>query len=257
MVKLSIIIPAYNEAGRIEKTLISYYTFFSKNIKDFEIIIVPNNCSDNTFEIVKKFSHSKKNIKIKNITHYVGKGGAIIEGFKIAKGDYIGFTDADNATNAEAFFELYKNIEDYDGIIASRWIKGAKINRKQPIFRRVASRVFNVFVRILFGIKLRDTQCGAKLFKKEKLMLVLPELVTTRWAFDVDLLYKFKLKNYKVVEIATEWTDDPNSKLNIKKASLEMFFAISRLRLIHSPFRFIVDIYDNLANIFLIINITK
>ena len=247
MLKLSIIIPAYNEENRIINTLQDYYNFFSKKFRDqFEIIVVPNNCNDNTFDVVKNFSKNKEHIKIKNIPYFVGKGGAIRDGIYIANGELIGFVDADNSTNPDAFYELYNNINGYDGIIASRWIKGAVINKKQPLSRRIASRSFNILVRTIFGLNVRDTQCGSKLFKRKPLLEIIPKLSTTRWAFDVDLLYKLKLNNYKVVEIPTIWNDNPDSKLNIKKASFEMFLAISRLRLIHSPFKFIVALYEKI-----------
>ncbi len=243
--KLSIIIPAYNEEKRIVNTLLEYHNFFYKKLKkDFEIIVIPNNCKDKTPQVVRNISKKYEQIKSKNMPYFCGKGGAVIEGFKTAKGELIGFVDADNSTKPETFYELYKKIEDSDCIIASRWINGAKVSPKQTITRRIASRTFNVLVRILFGIKISDTQCGAKLFKREPLLEVLPKLVTTRWAFDVDLLYKLKLHHYKIKEIPTTWSDNIDSKLNVKKAAVEMFLAITRLRLVHSPFKFIVKVYD-------------
>ena len=251
MLKLSIIIPAYNEAKRIIKTLNNYYRFFHRKFRnDFEIIIVPNNCTDNTFDVVKKFSRNKKNIIIKNIPYFVGKGGAIREAVYLARGKFVGFVDADNSTKPSAFYNLYTKINGYDGIIASRWIAGAIVNKKQPLTRRIASRTFNLLVRTLFRINLRDTQCGAKLFRQAPLLKIIPQLSTTQWAFDIDLLYKFKISNYSIKEIPTVWDDDPNSKLNVIKASTEMFLAIIRLRLIHSPFKFIVDAYGVLTKRF-------
>ena len=96
MAKLSVVIPAYNEEKRIHRTLDSYAKFFSKKVKDFEIIVVLNNCNDNTLKIVKNFKNKK--IKYLNFKEAIGKGGAILEGFKVAKGDLIGFVDADMAT---------------------------------------------------------------------------------------------------------------------------------------------------------------
>ncbi len=249
MIKLSIIIPAYNEEKRIVNTLRSYYTFFLNKLgKEFELIVVPNNCSDDTPKIVQNFANKHPGVLCYNIPYYVGKGGAVLEGFKLAKGKCAGFVDADSSTSPDAYYDLYVNINDYGGIIASRWIKGAVINKKQPLVRRIASRVFNIIVRMLFRINLRDSQCGAKLFKREHLMKIIPKLVTTRWAFDVDLLYQFKKSGFKIKEIPTVWNDNPDSTLNVKKASIEMFLAVSRLRLIHSPFKFIVAIYDKIAS---------
>ena len=243
--KISIVIPAYNEENIIEKTLSDYYNYFSKIYKnDFEIIVIPNNCSDKTSEIVKKFSINKKQIKYKIFQEKIGKGGAVIEGLKIAQGELMGFVDADNATKPPAFHDLVKNIGNYEGIIASRWIKGAKILTPQPWIRRFASRGFNLLIKMFFQIKLRDTQCGAKLFKKKQLKKVLPKLGITQWAFDIDLLYHLKKQKCKIKEIPTTWEEPGGSKLNVKKTSIEMFLAIVRLRLIYSPFKFIVKIYD-------------
>jgi len=245
MVKLSIIIPAYNEEKRILKTLETYNEFFSKKFKnEFEILVIVNNSKDNTLGIVKEFSRECKQIKYKNFNEAIGKGGAILEGFKIAKGDLIGFVDADNATRPESFYNLVENIKDYDGIIASRWIKGAKMNIKQPLIRRIGSRGFNFLVKLFFGINLSDTQCGAKLFKNSPLRKIAPKLGITKWAFDIDLLYLMRLNKFRVKEIPTIWYDDKESKLKVVKVTIEMFLAIMRLRLIYSPFKFIVRIYD-------------
>src|SRR3989344_7811527 len=165
--KLSIIIPAYNEETRIGKTLENYTSFFNKNLKNYEIIVVLNGCVDNTLEIVNKIANKNKTLKILEFKEKIGKGGAIKEGFKLAKGDLIGFVDADSSTSPEEFLKLYNNISDYDGIIASRWMKGSVISKKQPFLRIIFGRVFNFIVNALFGFHYKDTQCGAKLFRKQ------------------------------------------------------------------------------------------
>lgn len=242
---ISIVIPAYNEGKGIEKILKVYHDYFKKQGVDFELIAVPNNCSDDTPEIAKNFAKNKKEIRIHNIPYFVGKGGAVLEGFKIAKSDLVGFVDADLATAPDAFFDLYKNLDNYDAILASRWIKGANILVKQPLSRRIASRGFNFLVRAFFGIPARDTQCGAKLFKKEPVLKVIPFLDITKWAFDIDLLFHLKRSGYKMKEIPTTWHEPGNTHLKIGKTSFEMGLAIARLRLVYSPFRFIVSLYDH------------
>lgn len=245
MKNLTIVIPAYNEEKRIGKTLEEYIQFFSEKLSnDFDIFIVLNGCRDNTLDVVKKFSRKYPNIDYINIKEAIGKGGAIIEGFKKADSNFIGFVDADGATPARAFYDLYINIGNNEGIIASRWIRGANIGKKQPISRRIASRIFNLWVRFLFGIKVRDSQCGAKLFTKDAVRKVQDGLGITRWGFDVDLLYLMKKNNLKIIEIPTEWNEPGGSKLNLKKISYEMFLSTIRLRLIYSKFIFIVKIYD-------------
>lgn len=243
--KLSIIIPAYNEEKVIGNTLKDYATFYSEKLKDdFEILVILNGCRDKTSDVVKNMIKEYPQIKYKNFSEPIGKGGAVIEGFKIANGSLIGFVDADGATMPDAFHELVENIGDNEGIIASRWIKGARILKKQPLSRRIASRAFNVIVKALFGINVRDSQCGCKLFKDYAIKIITPKLGITQWAFDIDLLYLMKKLGYKIAEIPTTWKEPGYTHLNLKKTIPEMFLAISRLRLIYSPFSFIVNLYD-------------
>jgi glycosyltransferase involved in cell wall biosynthesis len=242
--KLSIIIPAHNEENRISKTLEEYCRFFSKKCKkEFEIIVVLNGCTDRTLDIVRRFKRKYSQIKYLNFMQS-GKGFAIIQGFKAARGELIGFTDADCSTPPEAFYDLIENINGFGGIIANRWMKESIVRPKQPLSRRMASRIFNLLVRALFGIKSQDTQCGAKLFKKEAIKKVLPNIGITAWAFDIDLLYQLKKKGYKIKDIPTVWSDKGHSKLNVAKTSFQMFLAVVRLRLINSPFKFVVRAYD-------------
>ncbi|MFA4887218.1 MAG: dolichyl-phosphate beta-glucosyltransferase [Candidatus Nanoarchaeia archaeon] len=242
--KLSIVIPAYNEEKRIGKTLDSYLTYFTKHYKkDYELIVVLNGCRDNTFGVVQSFSKHIQ-LKILEFKEAIGKGAAVIRGFNASHGDYIGFVDADLSTSAEEYHKLVLNIEPSDCIIASRYIKGAHVEPKQPLSRRIASRGFNILIRILFGLNVKDSQCGSKLFKKHALKTILPSIGTTRWAFDIDLLYQLKRKGFTYKESPTVWKDAAGSTLNIKKAIVEMFLAVIRLRLVYSPFIFIVKIYN-------------
>lgn len=248
MIRLSIIIPAYNEEKRIANTLQEYLEFFSEIYKkDFEILVILNGCKDNTLDIVKGYEKRYPQLKYEDIKEAIGKGGAIIEGFKIAQGKLIGFVDADNSTKPSEFYDLVKNMDEkHDGVIASRWLKESKLPIKQPKSRIILGRSYNFMVRLLFRLKLKDTQCGAKLFTKESIKTVIPRLNITRWGFDVNLLYVLKRHGYKIKEIPTTWYDDPRSNLKKFKTTLEMFLSLIRLRLIYSPFKFIVKIYDKL-----------
>lgn len=254
----SIIIPAYNEEKRIGKILENYGRFFTekyekKEISDFEILVVINNTKDKTEEIVKKYSKKYKKIKYLNFKQG-GKGFAIIKGFEDAvkrKSDLIGFVDADMSTPPEAFYGLIRNIKNYDGIIADRWDKRSIITPKQSLFRRLISRVYNLIVRILFFLPFRDTQCGAKLFKRRVIENNYRKLVTSNWAFDIALLYCLrKESNALIKSIPTIWHDDTGSKVNLKRTPLMMFASSVRLRLIHSPFRDFVRVYRNLPDKF-------
>jgi len=245
MDKLCIVIPAYNEEKRIGRTLEVYSTFFDKlKNKDFNynLLIVINNTKDRTEEIVRSFSKKNKHIKFVNLIKG-GKGYAITEGFKLAlKEDYslIGFVDADIATSPEQFYRLVKGISRYDVSIANRYDKNSKIVPAYSFRRLIVSRIFNFIVRVLFSLPYHDTQCGAKLLRKEALEKVIPDLTLMGWAYDVNLLYACHLKGLKVVEVPTVWAEKEYSKLRVGKVSIQMFLAVLQLWVDKSIFRRLV-----------------
>ncbi len=230
MKELSVIVPAYNEEKRIEKTLRDYIKFLEKEFKNFEVIVVTDGCKDNTPNIVERLSNEFSCIKHVHPPKRLGKGGAIIEGFKIASGKIIGFVDGDGSTSPESICMLIKNLNNCDGVIASRWVDGAIIRKNEPLARIIASRVFNYLVKILFGFHFKDTQCGAKFFKREAVKSVVSELRLKDWAFDVDLLYNLSKKGFKIKEVPVIWEYREGSKLDLKKASIKMFLSVLNLR---------------------------
>lgn len=251
---ISIVIPAYNEEKRIGKILEKYSLFFEekkkkKEIKDFELLVVINNTKDKTEEIVKQFAKKYNEVRYLNFKQG-GKGFAIIEGFKDAlerDNKLIGFVDGDMSTPPEAFYDLILKIKNYDGIIADRWDKRSIITPKQSFLRRFISRGYNFIVRTLFLFPYKDTQCGAKLFKREVLEKNINKVVTSNWGFDIALLYCLKKESRaKIISIPTEWHDEVGSHINLKKTPIMMFASSIRLRLIHSPLNFLVRFYRKL-----------
>ncbi|MBI4154697.1 glycosyltransferase [Candidatus Woesearchaeota archaeon] len=231
MKSISIIIPAYNEENVIESTVKSYLDFFKKKKTDFEILIIPNNCSDKTPEIAENLSKKFNEIKTKNIPYKVGKGGAVLEGFKLAKKDLLCYVDADNSTKPEMIWKMLNEMKDYDCVMGSRWLKDSKILTKQPLSRRIVSRGFNLLVRLILNLDFTDTQNGGKIFKKETINEIINEIDDSSWAFDVGLLYLIKKNKGKIKEIPIEWTDSGKSSLKMHKAIPQMFMKILKLRL--------------------------
>ena len=132
--KLSIVIPAYNEEARIRPTLDAYTAYFeAKYGKEVEFIVVVNGSRDGTEDIVREVAGRSPQVKFIIEPRAIGKGGAIMRGFAVATGEWVGFVDADNATLPEAFDDLVKNIGDAGVIIASRYIPGAKVSPRQPL----------------------------------------------------------------------------------------------------------------------------
>lgn len=225
---LSIVIPAYNEGERIEKVISSYIDFFP----GCEIIVVSNGSTDGTVEAVKRFAGVREEVRLLVYQERIGKGGAILEGFKESERDLMGFVDADESTSPEDFQKLLDEVarSGVDGAIASRRIKGARITVKQTLRRRISSRAFNVLVRIMFGLDFRDTQCGAKVFKKGCIKAVLPLMKTAGFEFDVEILWRLKKNGCRVREVPITWAHSEGSTFSLKHAP-SMFWNLLKVRL--------------------------
>lgn len=241
--KLSIIIPAHNEAQRIEVTLKHYSTFFGELQRhkklETELIVVLNGCTDNTFEIVRnKQQEHKDDIHIRIIDiPQAGKGLAITRGFKDAlarDNDVIGFVDADMATLPQSFYALIEYIRSYDGVIASRYMPGAQVIPPRPFVKRYGSKlIYEPLIYILFGMYYHDYQCGAKVFRRAVIEKVISHLTVQQWAFDVELLYLCKKNHFTIKEVPTIWHDKHHSKLNMVPAGLRMLWALIVVRFRH------------------------
>jgi glycosyltransferase involved in cell wall biosynthesis len=208
------------------------------------LIVVVNGSSDRTDEVASSYATTHPEVSVIVEPRNVGKGGALLLGFQAATGEKIGFSDADGSTPPAAFQQLVDRLDFPGAVIASRWLPESKVSPKQPPSRRIASRIFNLLVRVLFGLRITDTQCGGKVISCDALMQVLPNLGLTRWAFDVDLLFQLRRAGYRIEEIPTVWQDVSGSKINVPRASVDMLMAITRLRLIYSPFSWVVPIYN-------------
>jgi len=245
--KLSIVVPAYNEEARIGRMLETYLPYFSARYPgDFEVIVSINHSSDSTEAVVRALMPQYPALRVIVDPNPIGKGGAIMQGGAMAQGDCIGFVDADGATPPSAFNDLVEQMDDAGLIIASRRLPGAQVSPRQPWSRRVASRIFNGLVRSLFKLHITDTQCGAKLMSAEAWRAIVPHIGLTQWAFDVDMLFQTRRAQYPIREIPTVWSDVDGSKVEVGRASFQMFLAICRLRLLYSPFRWVVSLYDRL-----------
>lgn len=237
---LLLLIPAYNEEERIEPTLREYAEYFRKNyVGKFEMLVVLNGCTDNTLKIVQEVSRTYPEVSADDIAEPIGKGGALIEGLRLAPTvDYIGYVDADGATPPEALHGLLQRMDEAHCVIGSRWLPGSVLHQVQPFFRRFASRVFHGIVELLFWMHVKDTQCPAKVMRREAVEKIHEHLRIADLAFDVNLIYSLKHANFEVLELPVEWTDKVGSKVSSSffRSSLVMFLSVVRLRLYYSPF---------------------
>jgi glycosyltransferase involved in cell wall biosynthesis len=231
---ISIVIPAYNEEKRIQRTLRSYIQEFKQ---PFECIIVLNGCTDRTVDIVRPFEQKYPKIfKVIEVKEAIGKGGAIRKGFAESRGEYIGFVDADLATPVNDVSRLlnYLQTKKVDGVIASRLLAGSKVHER-GIIRKWVSKIFSFLVRFIFDFEFRDTQCGAKFFTQRAVQLILPLLSAHDMTIDVDILLACKTTKMQVTEMPSEWYDRSSSALlgspfGLIKNGAKMFFSLLTLQ---------------------------
>ena len=234
---LLLLIPAYNEERRIGPVLRDYASYFQQQYSGrFQIMVVLNGCRDNTLGVVRGVAAEFPIIDSVVFTEPIGKGGALIEGLKLGSwADAIGYVDADGATPPAAFHALVRRIGEAECVIGSRWLPGAVLHQEQTRKRQVASRCFHFFVQMLFWMNIRDTQCGAKVMRREAVEKIHPHLRIADMAFDINLLYSLKRAGYRILEVPTEWTDKAGSKVTLFRTSLTMGLSAIRVRLIYTP----------------------
>lgn len=223
--KICIVIPAYNEATRIEHMLTTYADYFKTKPEKTTFLVVANNCKDNTVLVAKTVAKKHKNISIIDLKPG-GKGFAVKQGFLWAlkkKFDLIGFVDADMATLPQYFYDLITACKDHDGVIASRYMKGAVVTPKRPWGKKVGGKIYNWMLRMMCDLPYKDTQCGAKIFTHDTIAKVAKDMHEIGWSFDLELLYLCKLAGKDVIEIPTTWTDQPGSHLTISSTLAKEF----------------------------------
>ncbi len=237
---LLLLIPAYNEESRIAPVLAEYAEYFQQHYQGkFQMVVVLNGCRDNTIGVVNAAAAKYPCISAREYAAPIGKGGALIEGLKLAPlADLIGYVDADGATGAEAFLKLVNLMDRADCVIGSRWLPGAVLHQSQTRLRRFTSRCFHAVVQSLLWLNIQDTQCPAKIIRRNAVEKIHPHLMTADLAFDVNLLYSLKRGGFTILEVPTEWTDKVGSKVTqtLLRSSLVMFLSVVRLRMIYSPF---------------------
>ena len=249
MYDLCIVVPAYNEEQRIGRLLTDYLSFISQKNLLWQVLVVINNSTDRTVDIVRKFKD-----KYPDILSYVvlpfptGKGGALIEGLRRASAVFLSYVDADNSVMVEDLFRIFNVAKDKRRaiVLGSRWMRGSRIIPPLDLKRKLASRCYNFLVNLLFGFHLSDTQCGGKVFHHRLFERIRQDLFIADMSFDVNLLFSSKRWGYELIEVPITWYNREGSKVDLVRTSLLMFLSVWRLRLYYSPFRFLVPIGERI-----------
>jgi dolichyl-phosphate beta-glucosyltransferase len=217
-IHLSVVIPAYNEAKRIPATLLDIDRYLSKQKFNYEIIVVDGYSTDNTVQVVEKMKELVKNLRVIALRENRGKGHAVKYAILEAQGKYRLFMDADNSTTIDHLDKFWPWLKkDYDIVIGSIEVKGAKIEEQASWYRRWMGRISKYIIRIIAGLwEIHDTQRGFKIFTEKAAEQIFPKQTINRWGFDIEILVLAKKLGFKIKEVPVDWHNPPESKVGLK-----------------------------------------
>ena len=211
--RLTVIIPAYNEALALPSTIVSVNNFLSRWQADTWEVIIVNDCSTDDTKAVAE-NHKSQQVRILNLPKNLGKGAALVVGARAAYDGYILLMDADSSTPISELDKLWSKIKSADVVFGSRSIAGSIITRHQPWYRELAGRVGNKIIQGLLLPGVIDSQCGFKLLAPNVLPL-LQGIRTQRWGFDVELLIMAKAHGFSILEVPITWQHDDSSAVGV------------------------------------------
>ena len=228
IVEVSIVLPAYNEANRIEETVERTAEALRKISSSFEIIIAEDGSKDGTDRISESLSRKYDFVKHLHSDERQGRGCALDRAFRSSKGEILGYIDVDLATDMEHLLELIQSIrEGYDFATGSRMLPQSNV--KRPFKRGFASKGFNFLTRLMLGSKLYDHQCGFKSFRREALFSLMDKVKDTHWFWDTELFVRAQRAGYRIKEFPVEWKQGGTTKVNLVKDVFGMGSQIFRL----------------------------
>ena len=224
--KLSIIIPCYNESKDIAKNVEIVKDYLIKNQIDYELLLVNDGSKDNTKEVIE----SIKGVTALSYDDNRGKGGAVKYGIENANGDYVLFMDADLSTDLEAINRMLELAPTCDMVIGSRHAKDSVIKKKQPALRVFIGWCCRQLVNMKFHFHFKDTQCGFKAMRTDIAKKIVAKQQINNFAFDVEYIYIAKLNNVSIHEMGVIWSDDRGSTVSPFKSSVKFFKDLSKIK---------------------------
>jgi glycosyltransferase involved in cell wall biosynthesis len=224
--RLDIVFPAHNEEDRIGRTLDAYRRVCRDT--DVRFLVALDSCTDRTADVVRRHRAVDERVELIEYPR-LGKGGVIAETFERSDADLLGFVDADGATPPDELLRLARTAHHADGAIASRRHPAAVLPARRPLARQITSAGFAAVVRRVMRLPYTDTQCGAKVLRREVVEDVLPRLSSRDLLFDVDLLAAASERGWRVVEVPTVWIDQEGSRVNTVSDSRRMGTSLVRL----------------------------
>jgi dolichyl-phosphate beta-glucosyltransferase len=227
---VSIVVPAFNEAARIGDSIKKIDAFMRRSPLSFELIVVDDGSADRTAEIVRATQAQGLRL-VRNETNH-GKGYTVRQGVLASSGKYVLFTDADLSAPIEELDKLLDVAmkEDADVVIGSRGLDRQYIEKHQSRARELSGKSFNLMVRLILRLPLHDTQCGFKLFLRDKARPVFEKQTTSGFGFDAELLFLAKRNGLKIRETPVRWSHAEGSKVKVLRDGTRMFLDLLRIR---------------------------
>ncbi len=227
----SIIVPAYNESERVRATLDRILAHAAEQCWRAEVLVVNDGSRDDTAEIIRQYAAHHPAVRLLENPGNKGKGYSVRHGMTAAKGRLLLFTDADLSAPIEEAGKLFAAIRNgADVAIGSRWLRSELQTEKQPLYRQLFGRIFNLLLRMMLGLRFHDTQCGFKAFTRDAAQAIFPRQRIERWGFDPEVLFLAGRMGLKVAEVPVEWAHDPRSKIHPVRDGLRMFGEIVKIR---------------------------
>lgn len=229
---LSVVVPAYNEAQRIGRSLSTIRWYLASRTYSSEVIVVDDGSSDATAEIVAAAIESWPSFRFIRNERNRGKGYSVRRGVMDARGEFVLFTDADLSAPIDQTGVLVAALESTgaEAAIGSRALQRELIGVHQPLFRELGGICFNLAVRLLTGLKLRDTQCGLKLFRRDATRGAFEHMKAERFGFDPELLFLVERFGGRILEIPVRWDNDPATKFNVLRDTVRSFREVADVR---------------------------
>jgi glycosyltransferase involved in cell wall biosynthesis len=234
---LSVIVPAYNEAHIIGSTLSSMRRFLDQQHYSYEIIVSADG-NDGTRELVAELARYDDRLSVIGGPERSGKGRAIRNAVALARGEIIGFIDADYKTPIEEIEKILPWFQrGYDLVFGSRAVHGCTIEIPQRWYRRLGSWGFGIGMHLLVGLwRVHDTQCGFKFYRAAVARDLFQRLRIDGYMFDVDVLFLAEQTGYRMREVGIRWRDDGDSRLALVSGNWQNFKDLLRIQFSTYPY---------------------
>jgi len=229
--RYSIVIPAYNESERICNALDRVLEYIRQQQWEAEIVVVNDGSRDHTADLVRGYAAQHPAVRLVENPGNRGKGYSVRHGMSEATGEVLLFSDADlSAPITEAGKLVVALADGADVAIGSRWMDPTLQTERQPLYRQAAGRIFNLLLRVMLGLRYKDTQCGFKAFTRRAAGLIFSRQRIERWGFDPEILFIAGRLGLKVREVPVRWAHDERSKISPLRDGTRMFVEMLKIR---------------------------